>query len=80
MSHLAVDLPVYAGPADATAVGNILFQAIASETVSDLAAGRRLVAERMSLKEYRPPVAASVGAARDRMRNLCDRTVGDHTE
>lgn len=72
----AVDLPVYAGPADATAVGNILLQAIATGTVSDLTEGRRLVTEGMPVTEYQPPTGASVAAARDRMRNLCDRTIG----
>jgi rhamnulokinase len=75
-----VDLPVYAGPADATAVGNILLQAIATGTVSDLTAGRRLIARGMPLTEYQPPTDASVAAARDRMRNLCDRTLGNQTE
>jgi rhamnulokinase len=73
----AVGLPVCAGPADATAVGTILLQAIATGTVSDLTAGRRLVAEELSLTEYQPSTGTSVGAARDRMRNLCDWTVGD---
>ncbi|GGJ01640.1 rhamnulokinase [Halobellus salinus] len=77
--HLAaaVDLPVYAGAADATAVGNILLQAVAAGTVSNLTAGRRLVAEGLPLREYKPPTDVSAEAARDRMRGLCDRTIGD---
>jgi rhamnulokinase len=73
----AVELPVYAGAADATAVGNILLQATAAGTLPDLAAGRRLVAEATPPTEYRPTTATSSGPARDRMRDLCDRTVGD---
>jgi len=75
----AVGLPVYAGPADATAVGNVLIQAIATGTMSDLTAGRRLVAEGMALTEYQPPTGASFGAVRDRIRDLCDQTVGGQT-
>jgi rhamnulokinase len=76
----AVGLPVHAGAADATAVGNILLQAIAAGTVPDLTAGRRLVAEGMGSTAYRPPAGSSAGAARERMRSLCDRTVGDRPE
>jgi rhamnulokinase len=82
----AVDRPVRAGPADATAVGNVLVQAIAAGGLEDLAAGRGLVAEAMSLSTYEPgangPGAGVEGGpasdrARERMRQLCAETVGD---
>jgi len=73
----AVDLPVYAGGADATAVGNILLQAIATGAVSDLTAGRKLVADSMPQTRYRPSSDASGGLLRDRMRTLCGQTVGE---
>lgn len=76
--HLAaaVDRPVYAGAADATAIGNMLIQAVATGTVPDLTAGRRLVAQEMKLTEYEPTGDASAGAMRDRMRELCNCRVG----
>lgn len=76
----AVGLPVDAGAPDATAVGNILLQAIAAGSVPNLTAGRRLIAEGMESTEYRPREDSSAGAARERMRSLCDRTVGDHPD
>ncbi len=45
---------VVAGPAEATAAGNILIQAIASGQVADLAAARRIVADSFELKTYMP--------------------------
>ena len=55
----ACGIPVYAGPVEATAIGNLLAQMIAAGEVADLAAGRRLVAESFELKIYqvRPEMA-----------------------
>jgi len=77
--HLAaaVDFPVYAGLVDATAVGNILLQAVATGTIFDLTEERRLVTEEMSLTEYQPSAGPPLDTARDRMQTPCDRTVGD---
>ena len=50
----ATGLPVTAGPAEATALGNILVQARAHGLVGDLADMRRLVAETQDLRHYRP--------------------------
>jgi len=77
--HLAaaVDFPVHAGLMDATAVGNILLQAVATGTIFDLTEERRLVTEEMSLTEYQPSAGPSLDTARDRMQTPCDRTVGD---
>ena len=50
----ACGVPVYAGPVEATAIGNLLAQMIAAGEVADLAAGRRLVAESFELKTCRP--------------------------
>ncbi|MGP3636122.1 rhamnulokinase [Streptomyces sp. 24-1644] len=50
----ATGLPVTAGPAEATALGNILLQARAHGLVGDLADMRRLVARTQDLRHYSP--------------------------
>jgi sugar (pentulose or hexulose) kinase len=45
---------VIAGPAEATAIGNILMQAGATGQIQDLAQGRDLVHRSFTLKEYQP--------------------------
>ncbi|MFE5795732.1 rhamnulokinase family protein [Streptomyces sp. NPDC056503] len=59
----ATGLPVTAGPAEATALGNVLAQARAAGLVGDLAAVRRLVAGTQPLRHYEPQ---GDGAAWDR--------------
>jgi rhamnulokinase len=52
--------PVVAGPVEATALGNILVQAIAAGHLPDLAAGRQAIAASVEVRRYepRPPDAA----------------------
>ena len=50
----ACGIPVYAGPIEATAIGNLLVQMIASGEVADLKAARQLVAASFELKKYLP--------------------------
>ncbi|WP_037914995.1 rhamnulokinase [Actinacidiphila yeochonensis] len=50
----ATGLPVAAGPAEATALGNILVQARAHGLVGDLAGMRRLVADTQPLRHFTP--------------------------
>nr|WSX72972.1 rhamnulokinase [Streptomyces sp. NBC_00899] len=50
----ATGLPVVAGPAEATAIGNVLLQARARGLVGGLAEMRQLVAETQQLRHYRP--------------------------
>ncbi|WP_033221913.1 rhamnulokinase [Kitasatospora phosalacinea] len=50
----ATGLPVVAGPAEATAIGNVLVQARAHGLVADRRAMRRLVARTQHLKRYEP--------------------------
>ncbi|TXS48877.1 rhamnulokinase [Streptomyces sp. t39] len=50
----ATGLPVTAGPAEATAIGNVLVQARAAGAVSDLAHMRTLIADTQALREYTP--------------------------
>ncbi|QCC49085.1 rhamnulokinase [Halobellus limi] len=66
----ATDRPVTAGPVEATAVGNVLTQAVAVGTLPDVEAGRRLVADSFELTTYEPSEAADWRRAKERMRNL----------
>ncbi|MCQ2378580.1 MAG: rhamnulokinase [Victivallaceae bacterium] len=50
----AMDLPVIAGPVEATAVGNLLGQAIAAKQVGSLAAARRIVRASFEVSTYSP--------------------------
>jgi rhamnulokinase len=46
--------PVLAGPAEATATGNLLLQSVASGRLASLAEGRRLVAEAVRPRRFEP--------------------------
>jgi rhamnulokinase len=48
----AVGIPVYAGPVEATAIGNILIQAISAGDIGSYEEGRKLIAENFEVKEY----------------------------
>jgi len=48
----AVKIPVYAGPVEATAIGNILIQAVSSGEVGSYQEGRRLIAENFEVIKY----------------------------
>ncbi|MCU6762789.1 Rhamnulokinase [uncultured Roseburia sp.] len=50
--------PVAAGPADASALGNILVQMIASGTISSVSEGRRLIKNSFPVKHYKPDVSS----------------------
>lgn len=50
----AVGIPVVAGPSEATAIGNVMVQAMAAGQASDMAGMRRLVHRSVSLKTYQP--------------------------
>ncbi len=50
----ATGMEVHAGPVEATALGNILAQALATGDIDSLAAGRRLVAKASRVQVYKP--------------------------
>ena len=56
----ACQRPVVAGPVEATALGNVMVQAVATGHIDDIAAGRRAIASSIPLSSYAP--AASVAA------------------
>lgn len=47
-------LPVYAGPTEGTALGNLAAQMIASGEVSNLATFRRMIKSSFDIQEYQP--------------------------
>ena len=49
--------PVHAGPVEATALGNLLLQAIAAGEVSSIEAGRALIRQRAQVVSYAPSTA-----------------------
>ena len=54
MTSDACNVPVCAGPEEATAIGNLMMQAIAAGEVKDLAEAREVVANSFELKHYEP--------------------------
>ena len=49
--------PVMAGPVEATALGNLLVQSLASGTISSIAEGRRAIAASLSPRRFEPVTA-----------------------
>lgn len=50
----AVGLPVVAGPSEATAIGNVMIQALAAGEANDIAGMRQLINRSIELKTYLP--------------------------
>jgi rhamnulokinase len=50
----ALGIPVIAGPVEATALGNIMVQAIANGIINNIEEGRQLIAKSFPLKTYQP--------------------------
>lgn len=61
---------VVAGPVEATALGNLVVQAIAAGALPDLAAGRRAVAASVALEHFEPQPSAAWQAAYERFGRL----------
>jgi rhamnulokinase len=69
----ATGLPVVAGPAEATAIGNILVQAMALGRVSSPAEMRRIIRDSFELRTYEPAgKAADWKAAYGRFRQILE--------
>ena len=47
-------LPVYAGPVEATAIGNIMIQAISIGEIDSITQGRKIIRESYKIKKYYP--------------------------
>jgi rhamnulokinase len=66
----ACGIPALAGPAEATAIGNILVQAIALGDLPSLAAGRMVVAASFPPEQFTPRDEAAWNAAWERFVKL----------
>jgi len=66
----ATGRPVVAGPAEATAIGNILVQAVSSGTLPSLAHGRELVRRTAQPRRFEPRRATAWEAAARRYREI----------
>ena len=69
----AIQAPVITGPVEATALGNILGQAIATGAIADLAEGRRISRDSSDTATYQPADAEAWQAAFDRYLDICRR-------
>jgi len=68
----ASQLPVVAGPVEATALGNVLVQAIGVGSLRDLSAARRWVRDQVTLRTFLPQHQTEWSAARVRFEGLSD--------
>ncbi|MFU1783599.1 rhamnulokinase [Haloarcula japonica] len=68
----ATDRPVSTGPVEATAVGNVLTQAVATGTVPDIETGRQLVESAFETTTYEPQAGGEWADAKDRLAALTD--------
>jgi len=68
----ALERPVLAGPAEATAAGNILVQAIALGHLPSLAAARAVVRQSTALRAFEPEETAAWRAAAARFERLIE--------
>ncbi|AUG49403.1 rhamnulokinase (plasmid) [Haloarcula taiwanensis] len=73
----ATDRPVSTGPVEATAVGNVLTQAVAAGTVSDIETGRQLVESAFETTTYEPGTTGEWADAKDRLAALTDDSLSE---
>ena len=66
----AVGRPVEAGPTEATALGNILYQLRSGGEIPDFKTGRRLVTDRFTLTTYEPQTESAWMPLRERIQEL----------
>jgi rhamnulokinase len=68
--------PVYAGPVEATAMGNVLMQAVGTGRIGTLAEGRRIVASSFPVTVYEPRETARWDEAAERFGQILERAAG----
>ena len=66
----AMGRPVVAGPIEATAIGNMLMQAIATGELKDLAEARTVVRNSFPMETYEPEETDKWQVAYDKLKNL----------
>jgi rhamnulokinase len=75
MTANATNLPVAAGPVEATVIGNVLVQGIAANRFSSLAEGRNYVASKVKSKRFTPRVSDALIEAINRYDQVEQRYV-----
>ena len=66
----AAGIPVYAGPVEATALGNVLVQAVAAGKVESLSHAREIVKNSFEIKEYKPADTAEWNEMLDKYKSI----------
>ena len=75
MTANATNLPVIAGPVEATVIGNVLVQGIAAERFSSLSEGRQYVASKVKARRFTPCVSEALVEASNRYKQIEERYV-----
>lgn len=70
MAADACNRPVIAGPVEATAIGNVMMQAVSAGAVSSIAQARELIKTSFAVQEYTPRNTTSWNDAYERFRRL----------
>lgn len=68
----ATGLPVLAGPQEATAVGNLMVQAMGLGLIKDMSEAQPLINQACAIKEYTPTPSPEWDAAYERLRAMVD--------
>ncbi|MEZ6121064.1 MAG: rhamnulokinase family protein [Pirellulaceae bacterium] len=71
MTADACGIPVMAGPVEATAIGNLMMQAIAQGDVADVAAARQIVKASFPVQQFHPKNSAAWNVAYAQFQGLC---------
>ncbi len=78
MTANATNLPVVAGPVEATVIGNVLVQGIAAGRFSSLAEGRAYVASKVKARRFTPCVSEALVQVSQRYCRIEDRYTKKH--
>lgn len=70
MTADSLNIPVTAGPTEATALGNIMLQLIALGEIESVKEGRRILASSESVKTYLPENSEEFASAYEKFENI----------
>ena len=70
MTACACGVKVYAGPVEATVLGNVAVQLISSGDIKDIAEARKIISDSFTLKEYEPKDSQKWNEACERFKNI----------
>jgi len=72
MAAEACNRPVVAGPVEATAIGNVMMQAVASGAVGSIAQAREVIKTSFQVQEFAPKHPAAWNEAYERFKKLLE--------